>query len=849
MNTFRQGSLLPISFLLASVALIGCGGATNFPDSVASSAAAGPPISATVYGGHAPIVGAHVYLLQPSTTAYGGVATSLLGNNGATSDSSGVYKLTANVNDPHVPTTSPVPEYETTDSNGNVNLTGAYKCTVGQPVYMYAFGGSVGPTSTSSTTTFTVSSIKVTNAGTGANGTATYTFTINSPSALTAGQTVTVAGLNAGGGNLFQAEDDFAILDGTQTVLASPAPTATTFSITATNAFTFELLGFDPVQENIANGTYPTTGNRDNNIGTGGTVAVTNSTTNPAALNTSVVQLATLGNCPSSGNFTTTGNGALSNVFMNEVSTVATAYTFQPFTLATNNDAWHIGTTGGTQAQLGIANAADTAAQLYNIQGTSGQISTTADGDGHLANAITPNGNGTVPQAEIDKLANIIASCVDSTPVSVNMPSSQCSAIFSIATDNGETNGTQPTDTGTAVINIARYPDGNQGAGNGNVDTTYVKDLFAIPSGTVPYTPELTAPPNDWTLAITYTGGTIAAANALSPHNIAVDNLGNIYHADFSTNTFTVLNPLGVPTTINKPTTLDGPTSIALDSTSSNVWLANQNTNTGTTTVTHCTTNGAVCGDTVLGSNLSEAQDAEIDAAGNIWVTAADTGNGNVGGGLVEMSSATTPKVLHTFTTNLDEPTGLSIAPGAGGLIWAADTNEGNDISRCTTTPTAVCTINGGVGTKNENTAIDSSGNIWVAGDDTVAAITSGSFAALGGSPIKTGLNNINDGMAIDGNNTVWVANNGSDTVIAFSATNDGTTAVGTVVEVSPKQGYTSNFSPEGIAVDPSGNVWYDTTNGNGAGSGTIVELVGAGAPTVTPLSFAVANTKLGTKP
>jgi hypothetical protein len=844
MKHFCYPGLSALALALGTLTLVGCGGATNFPDSVASSAAAGPPISATVYGGHAPIVGAHVYLLQPSTTAYGGVATSLLGNNGATSDSSGVYTLTANVNDPHVPTTSPVPEYETTDSNGNVNLTGAYKCTAGQPVYMYAFGGSVGPTSTSSTTTFTVSSITVTNAGTGTNGTATYTFTINSSQALTAGQTVTVAGLNAG---IEGFTDDFAILDGSQAVLANPAPRTTTFSITATDSF--PILGGFLGNGNIPNGTYPTTGNGDNNIGTGGTVAVTNSTTNPATQNTSVVQLATLGNCPSSGNFTTTGNGALSNVFMNEVSTVATAYTFQPFTLATNNDAWHIGTTGGTQAQLGIANAADTAAQLYNIQGTSGQISTTADGDGHLANATTPNGNGTVPQAEIDTLADIIASCVDSTPVSVNTPSSQCSAIFSIATDNGETGGTQPTDTGTAVINIARYPDGNQGAGRGNVDTTYASDLFDIPPGTVPYTPMLGAPPNDWTLAITYTGGTIAAANALSPHNIAVDNLGNIYHADFSTNTFTVLNPLGVPTTINKPTTLDGPTSIALDSTSSNVWLANQNTNTGTTTVTHCTTNGAVCGDTVLGSNLSEAQDAEIDAAGNIWVTAADTGNGNVGGGLVEMSSATTPKVLHTFTTNLDEPTGLSIAPGAGGLIWVADTAAGNEISRCTTTPNAVCTINGGVGTKNENTAIDSSGNIWVAGDDTVAAITSGSFAALGGSPIKTGLNNINDGMAIDGNNTVWVANNGSDTVIAFSATNDGTTPVGAVVEVSPKQGYTSNFSPEGIAVDPSGNVWYDTTNGNGAGSGTIVELVGAGAPTVTPLSFAVANTKLGTKP
>ena len=830
------------------MALVGCAGSTNFPDSVPSSSADGPAISGVSYGGHAPIQGQHVYLLQPGTTGYGSAATSLLGS--GTTTSPGGFALTANVNDPNVPVGA---MYETTASDGSFNFTGAYKCTVGQPVYIYAWGGNIGPTSTSSTTTFTVSSIKVTNAGTGANGTATYTFTINSPSALTAGQTVTVAGLNAGGGNGFQAEDDFAILDGTQTVLASPAPTATTFSITATNAFTFEFLGFDPIQENIANGTYPTTGNGGNNIGTGGTVTVTSSTTNPASNNAAIVQLATLGNCPSSGNFSTPGNGALSFVFMNEVSTIATAYTFQPFTLATNNDAWHIGTTGGTQAKLAIANAASTAAQLYNIQGSSGQQSTTADGEGHLANATTPNGNGTVPQTTIDTLADIIAACVDSTPGSGSTPSAPCSSIFNIATDNGETGGTAPTDTATAAINIARYPDGNQGAGSGNVDATFASDLFAIPTGTVPYTPELAKAPNDWTLAITYTGGTIAAANALSPHNIAVDGSGNIYHADFSTNTFTVLSPLGVPTVITKPTTLNGPTSIALDSTSTNVWLANQNTNTNTTTVTRCTIAGTDCVATALGSNLSEAQDAEIDAAGNIWVTAADTGNnGNVGGGLVEMSSATTPAVQQHFTANVDEPTGLSI--DATGLIWVADTDSTSAISHCTSTLGAACTetANTGnrkinVGTNTENTAIDSFGDIWVAGNDTVAAIsnTNGTFASLGGSPFDTGLNNINDGLAIDGNNTVWVANNGSDTVIAFSATNDGTTPVGTVVEVSPKQGYTSSLSPEGIAVDPSGNVWYDTTNGNGA----IVELVGAAAPTVTPLSSAVANSKLGTKP
>ncbi len=78
-------------------------------------------------------------------------------------------------------------------------------------------------------------------------------------------------------------------------------------------------------------------------------------------------------------------NGALQFIYLNEVSTVATAYTFQPFTLVTNNDAWHIGTSGTTQALLGIANAANTAAQLYSIQGA-GPQSSVPNGESHNAN-------------------------------------------------------------------------------------------------------------------------------------------------------------------------------------------------------------------------------------------------------------------------------------------------------------------------------------------------------------------------------------------------------------------------------------------------------------------------------
>ncbi len=49
---------------------------------------------------------------------------------------------------------------------------------------------------------------------------------------------------------------------------------------------------------------------------------------------------------------------------------------------------------------------------------------------------------------------------------------------------------------------------------------------------------------------------------------------------------------------------------------------------------------------------------------------------------------------------------------------------------------------------------------------------------------------------------------------------------------------------PLNEAVDPSGNPWIANYGGN-----RIVELVGIGAPTYTPLSVAAGLNKLGSKP
>jgi hypothetical protein len=414
-------SLSVLSLLTGTLTLAGCGGAASFsnPTPPASTVppttaqvVAGPPVQGSVYGGHAPIQASHVYLLQPGTTGYGSAATSLLGVGPGTTSPPGFALSTNTGADPNVPIGA---KYVTTDATGSFNLTGGYVCAVGQPVYVYAYGGQI--------------------------------------------------------------------------------------SATAIN-------------------------------------------------NNSIVEFATLGNCPSSGNFSTLNNGYLQYVYLNEVSTIATAYTFQPFTLVTNNDAWHIGTPNTTQALLGIANAANTAAQLYDIQGGGAQSGCTGTpsecGEGHVANYRTvgtgvPNvGNGVVPEATIDTLANIIANCVDTAPVTLGTPTSQCTSLFTVATNNGETGTTgvgtnEPIDVGTAVLNIARFPAGNHSDGAANVDASYATHIFALQGGgTTPYVPQLRNAPNDWTIAINYPYATVGGYNTSNPdvdraESIQVDQKGQIW--------------------------------------------------------------------------------------------------------------------------------------------------------------------------------------------------------------------------------------------------------------------------------------------------------------------------------
>jgi len=837
MKPSALSSLSVLTLFIGTLNLVGCGGAFSMPDGAvadSTTTVAGPAIQGSVYGGHAPIQGAHLYLLQPGITGYGSVATSLLGT--GTSTSPGGYTLSTDVNDPNVTVGA---KYVTTDSNGGFNLTGAYACVVGQPVYIYSYGGNIG---------MTTSNIKITNASVVFNPqppnpnyydyTFTYTQTTGNPPVV--GQTVNLSLTNTPPGGT-----------GWNSLTSVTVATVSATQFTATGS-----------QLTIYNGT-----------GTGSYTSTVN--------NNSIVELATLGNCPSSGNFFTSGNGGLSYIYLNEVSTVATAYTFQPFTTTANNDAFHIGSSGTTQALLGIANAASTAAQLYNIQGGT-QLSSSGDGEGHLANYLTAGGNGIVPQATIDSLANILANCVDAVPTAAGAVPTQCSSLFKVATQDGTTTGTKPVDTATAAMYIARYPAGN--SSSGAADATFASDLYSLQTGVVPYVPDLVNPPHDWTLAINYpVSSTVLAYRGVTnpdfglAESVAVDANGDIWVTGQTQTSVVRLSPLGVI----DPSTAQNflgyiPGYVSVDG-SNNAWTGNANSSTA---IFEAGSNGTFTTNYGTSAEFTGAYVNIADGAGDDFFFA----NAASGYGMYDYpaKSATTATPNYASLSTSGFSANNHVAHGAidhDGNFWlTSEANTGGatgnyQIAKVNSAGTLQWIFNTGA-QQPEYVAIDNSGNGWIPSYEanvvykissdgvTRTSLTSGSTSAALVYPF---------GSAVDGNGNVWITNRcgpgnncgtytNSRTLVEINGTGTNGTAskaISPATNFLPQAQYPSNATsftaimpdPLNLAIDPSGNIWI--TNYNNGGTSSVTEIIGTAAPVVTPLSAAAAATpsKLGAKP
>jgi streptogramin lyase len=484
--------------------------------------------------------------------------------------------------------------------------------------------------------------------------------------------------------------------------------------------------------------------------------------------NSAIALMSALGACPEGQ---TTFASAIPYITMNEVSTVAAAYALSGFM----TDPTHLGSSSTPNALQGLANAFLTVPNLVDIASGTARIQSV-------------QGNGDVPQAEINTLANMLVTCVNSDG------GDGCNPLFSNSPD---LSGVAPTNTISAALNIAHKPAVN------------VAGLFTASQITPTFQPTLTAAPNDWSLALTF-----YADKMVGPYFPAIDSMGNVWVPSYGNNTLIEFDPTGAILS-GKSGFVNGglnlPYSIAIDAKDS-PWVINFGP-VNAATVSKFSTAGVPLVSTPYPCD-TQCFFPAFDVAQNLWIS----------GSQHTTVLAPDGSVVKKFSTSAFD-SGMAI--NSAGIGWSV--GKPNLLYSFTLPSTLSSTPESITSPATDLTfvAIDSADKVWYASaknnaigvSDKSGALVSPATGYTGG-----GLKGPAQ-IAIDGSNRVWVANRDGNSLSAF--TNTG-------VAISPAAGFQApNISnPRGLAIDGSGNVWLTNFTYN-----SITEFVGIATPAATPIA------------
>jgi hypothetical protein len=469
---------------------------------------------------------------------------------------------------------------------------------------------------------------------------------------------------------------------------------------------------------------------------------------------------------------------------VNEMTTVAAAWSLAQFvTVGTAAGGSTVGTSSGNVA--GLTNAFLTAMNLVDpVHGT-------------IGGSALPVG-ATLPTAELDTLADALASCVLTSGTSV------CSGLFAAATASG---GVAPADTFAAAVAIALNPGNNVAA------------LYALAGSASPYQPRLAAVPTDWTLPIRFSGGGLNEPTAL-----AFDGLGDLWVADYD-GAVTKLSAQGAALSPSAGFTGGGMLEcygLTVDG-SGHVWVTNQQSvgvNSGNGSVTELDSSGAVLAAGIGGVYFPQA--AAADSAGNVWI--ANYGSSNAT--LLSPTGTVLSPANGFGVGSLSFPAAVTI--GANRVAWFA--NEGGyTISGIGPDGTLVATVNccDGPGA----IAADQAGNLWVGNfsspNPTVSEVSSaGSVISAGyggGGLMQPG------GVAVDGAGNIWALNYGGGTLTKLEGANGS--HPGLAISGANGFGRAGLLSkPYALAIDATGSIWASSKDN------AVVQYVGAAVPVKTPL-------------
>jgi len=493
-------------------------------------------------------------------------------------------------------------------------------------------------------------------------------------------------------------------------------------------------------------------------------------------------------------------------VTLNPLTTVAAEWTVAQFIDSTGTD---IGASVTNSA--GLNNAINLA--TMNLA-TSVGTGVTGGPAGFLA-AISSTCAGASPAVncngleKLDTLANILSACVESSGPS----STSCSSLL--------TNSGDSTTTLAAAHIIATNPGTNVGA------------LFAIQSGSPPFTPAESSTPNSFALALNYTSDGLG-----TPGSIAVDASSNVWASNQSSpgnlSEITSAGSAISPSTGYTGGGLEGPAGVAIDA-SGNVWVANH---LGQSLSEFSSTGSAVSPSSgYTGGGLNGPIGIAIDASRNIWAANA---NGNSLSEFTSSGSAISPAAGYTGG-GLADPVGIAIDTSSN--VWTPNMFS-SSLSEFTSSGSAISPSTGYTGgglSEPAGIAIDAWGNVWAANPGPDGTGKSLSEFTSSGSAISPstgytggGLNRPED-IAIDASGNVWAANEGpsgsGNSLSEFSSSGSA---------ISPASGYTGGglSAPVEVAIDASGNVWARNLIGS-----SLTEIIGAARPILTPMVACLERT------
>ena len=352
--------------------------------------------------------------------------------------------------------------------------------------------------------------------------------------------------------------------------------------------------------------------------------------------------------------------------------------------------------------------------------------------------------------------------------------------------------------------------------------------------------------------------GTGSSASFSYPTGVAVDTGGNVYVADSGNHKIRRISPAGVVSTLagsgsqgsndalSTSARFYNPTGVAVDA-SGNVYVGDADNHK----IREISLNGIV--ETLAGSgskgstdgagtrgSFSHPYSVALDAIGNVYV--ADSGNHKIhrispsgmvstlaGSGAQGNSDGTGSSASFSY------PTGIAV--DTGGNVYVAD--SGNHKIR-KISPTGVVITLAGSGSQGgtdgpganasfngpKGVAVDASGNVYVAGGSNkvrkispIGVVSTLAGSDTPGSTDDTGVHasfRYPTGVAVDASGNIYVADRGNHKIRKISPTGVVSTLAGSDSPGSyDGPGIWASFhTPEGVAVDASGNVYVaDTVN------------------------------------